>query len=83
MQGQLSRRLLSADATSHCAILPWHRGPDAHPALSRVHGVRTAAPLVAKAEVKLLAPDEARDEVLVKELARIINGAYAVGEAGL
>jgi hypothetical protein len=38
---------------------------------------------VAKAEVKLLAPDEARDEVLVKELARIINGAYAVGEAGL
>jgi GNAT superfamily N-acetyltransferase len=35
------------------------------------------------AEVKLLAPDEARDEVLVEELVRIINGAYAVGEAGL
>ena len=34
-------------------------------------------------EVKLLAPDEARDELLVNELARIINGAYAVGEAGL
>jgi GNAT superfamily N-acetyltransferase len=35
------------------------------------------------AEVKLLAPEEARDEVLVAELVRIINGAYAVGEAGL
>jgi GNAT superfamily N-acetyltransferase len=35
------------------------------------------------AEVKLLAPDDAGDEVLVSELVRIINGAYAVGEAGL
>ena len=38
---------------------------------------------MATAEVKLLAPDEARDEVLVGELVRLINGAYAVGEAGL
>jgi GNAT superfamily N-acetyltransferase len=38
---------------------------------------------VVRAEVKLLAPEEARDEVLVEELVRIINGAYAVGEAGL
>jgi GNAT superfamily N-acetyltransferase len=36
-----------------------------------------------KPEVKLLAPDDARDEALVEELARIINAAYAVGEAGL
>jgi GNAT superfamily N-acetyltransferase len=35
------------------------------------------------AEVKLIAPDEARDEVLVEQLARVINDAYAVGEAGL
>jgi hypothetical protein len=35
------------------------------------------------AEVKLLAPDEARAEVLVDDLVRLINGAYAVGEAGL
>jgi GNAT superfamily N-acetyltransferase len=35
------------------------------------------------AEVTLLAPHEARDEVLVGELVRIINEAYAVGEAGL
>jgi GNAT superfamily N-acetyltransferase len=35
------------------------------------------------AEVKLLAPDEARDEVLVEELVRVINEAYAIGEAGL
>jgi GNAT superfamily N-acetyltransferase len=34
-------------------------------------------------EVKLLDPNEARDEVLVAGLVRIINGAYAVGEAGL
>jgi GNAT superfamily N-acetyltransferase len=34
-------------------------------------------------EVKLLAPDEARDEVLVEELVGIVNRAYAVGEAGL
>jgi GNAT superfamily N-acetyltransferase len=38
---------------------------------------------VVTTEVKLLAPDEARDEVLVEELVRIINAAYAVGEAGL
>jgi GNAT superfamily N-acetyltransferase len=35
------------------------------------------------AEVKLLSPDAAADEVLVRELVRIINEAYAVGEAGL
>jgi GNAT superfamily N-acetyltransferase len=38
---------------------------------------------VVTAGVKLLAPDEARDEVLVEELVRLINAAYAVGEAGL
>jgi GNAT superfamily N-acetyltransferase len=37
----------------------------------------------AAAEVEPLAPDQARDEALVEELVRIINGAYAVGEAGL
>jgi GNAT superfamily N-acetyltransferase len=35
------------------------------------------------ADVELLAPDAAGDEVLVDELVRIVNGAYAVGEAGL
>jgi GNAT superfamily N-acetyltransferase len=35
------------------------------------------------AEVKLLVPDEARDEVLVEEVGRVINDAYAIGEAGL
>jgi GNAT superfamily N-acetyltransferase len=35
------------------------------------------------AEVKPLAPGDARDEVLVEELARVINEAYAIGEAGL
>jgi GNAT superfamily N-acetyltransferase len=35
------------------------------------------------AEVRLLAPGEARDEGLVEELARVVNAAYAVGEAGL
>lgn len=34
-------------------------------------------------EVRLLAPEQAGDEVLVDELARIVNGAYEVGEAGL
>jgi GNAT superfamily N-acetyltransferase len=38
---------------------------------------------VVTAEVKLLAPDEARDETLVAELVGVINAAYAVGEAGL
>jgi GNAT superfamily N-acetyltransferase len=38
---------------------------------------------VVTAEVKPLAPDEARDEVLVEELVRLVNGAYTVGEAGL
>lgn len=32
---------------------------------------------------KPLAPDDAGDEVLVEELAGIINAAYAIGEAGL
>jgi GNAT superfamily N-acetyltransferase len=35
------------------------------------------------AEVRLLAPDEAQDEALVDALARLVNDAYAVGEAGL
>jgi GNAT superfamily N-acetyltransferase len=35
------------------------------------------------AEVNALAPDKALDEVLVVELVRVINDAYAVGEAGL
>jgi GNAT superfamily N-acetyltransferase len=34
-------------------------------------------------EVGPLAPDEGRDEVIVEELVRLVNGAYAVGEAGL
>jgi GNAT superfamily N-acetyltransferase len=38
---------------------------------------------VVTAEVQLLAPDEAGDEVLVAEVTRVINEAYAVGEAGL
>jgi GNAT superfamily N-acetyltransferase len=36
-----------------------------------------------KAEVELLAPDDSRDEAIVTELTRIVNGAYAVGEEGL
>jgi GNAT superfamily N-acetyltransferase len=39
--------------------------------------------IVVAAEVKLLEADEARDGVLVDELVRIVNAAYAVGEAGL
>jgi GNAT superfamily N-acetyltransferase len=35
------------------------------------------------AEVELLAPDVARDDVIVEELVRLVNAAYAVGEAGL
>jgi GNAT superfamily N-acetyltransferase len=35
------------------------------------------------AEVRLLAPGEAGDAALVGELVRVINAAYAVGEAGL
>lgn len=35
------------------------------------------------AEVDLLAPGDASDELLVGELVRIVNEAYAVGEAGL
>ena len=34
-------------------------------------------------EVQLLSPDAAQNEALVDELARVVNGAYAVGEAGL
>jgi GNAT superfamily N-acetyltransferase len=34
-------------------------------------------------DVKLLAPDEALDEGLVEHVVRLINCAYAVGEAGL
>jgi GNAT superfamily N-acetyltransferase len=35
------------------------------------------------AKVQPLAPDDAHDEALVDELARLVNDAYAVGEAGL
>jgi GNAT superfamily N-acetyltransferase len=34
-------------------------------------------------EVKPLAPGEAGNEVLVEDLVRLVNAAYAVGEAGL
>ena len=34
-------------------------------------------------EVKLLSSEEALDEVLVEDVVRLINEAYAVGEAGL
>jgi GNAT superfamily N-acetyltransferase len=34
-------------------------------------------------EVELLAPEAARDEALVEEVVRLVNEAYAVGEAGL
>jgi GNAT superfamily N-acetyltransferase len=36
-----------------------------------------------RVEVTPLAPEEAGDERLVEELVRLINAAYAVGEAGL
>lgn len=35
------------------------------------------------AEVTLLGPADAGDEALVAELVRVINAAYALGEAGL
>jgi GNAT superfamily N-acetyltransferase len=34
-------------------------------------------------DIRVLEPEAARDETLVVELARIVNDAYAVGEAGL
>jgi GNAT superfamily N-acetyltransferase len=34
-------------------------------------------------EVRLIAPGEARDGVLVEALVKVINEAYAIGEAGL
>ena len=34
-------------------------------------------------EIKLLEPDDARAEALVEDLVRLVNRAYAVGEAGL
>ena len=46
--------------------LGWHREADA--------AVTT--------EIRLLPPDQAGDEALVEELARLINRAYAAGEAG-
>lgn len=39
--------------------------------------------MIATPEVRLLAADKARDASLVAELVRIVNGAYALGEAGL
>jgi GNAT superfamily N-acetyltransferase len=38
---------------------------------------------VVTTDVELLAPHEASDEALVGELVRIVNEAYAIGEAGL
>jgi GNAT superfamily N-acetyltransferase len=35
------------------------------------------------AEVELLAPNEAPDEVLLEQLVGVVNQAYAIGEAGL
>jgi GNAT superfamily N-acetyltransferase len=40
-------------------------------------------PTAAELDVKLLSPDDARDAALVEDVARIINRAYAAGEAGL
>jgi ribosomal protein S18 acetylase RimI-like enzyme len=42
-----------------------------------------STPPAITAEVRVLSPDEARDEALVEELVRVINAAYAVGEKGL
>ena len=39
--------------------------------------------MVVTIDVRLLASGEASDEVLVGELVRIVNAAYAIGEAGL
>lgn len=39
--------------------------------------------MTATPEVTLLPADEARDKTVVDELVRIVNGAYAIGEAGL
>jgi GNAT superfamily N-acetyltransferase len=46
-------------------------------------GVDRREAFLVMAAINLLAPQEARDVVLVEELVRVINGAYAVGEAGL
>lgn len=43
----------------------------------------TGQPFAVTAEAELLAADRARDEALVDELTRVINAAYAIGEAGL
>jgi GNAT superfamily N-acetyltransferase len=34
-------------------------------------------------DIRLLSPAEARDESVVEQIVRVINAAYAVGEAGL
>jgi ribosomal protein S18 acetylase RimI-like enzyme len=34
-------------------------------------------------EIRLLSPAEARDESVVEQIVRVVNAAYAVGEAGL
>jgi GNAT superfamily N-acetyltransferase len=39
--------------------------------------------LIAVPELRLLPADQARDQTLVGELVRIVNAAYAIGEAGL
>ena len=39
--------------------------------------------MIAAPAVTLLAADKSRDGSLVEELVRLINGAYAIGEAGL
>jgi GNAT superfamily N-acetyltransferase len=40
-------------------------------------------PPTAAIATRLLDPDEARDDLLVGDLVRVINRAYAIGEAGL
>jgi GNAT superfamily N-acetyltransferase len=44
---------------------------------------RTAGPDVPGITIELLSPERASDEELVGELARLVNAAYAAGEAGL
>jgi GNAT superfamily N-acetyltransferase len=51
------------------------------PISPRLAGVVKLSPVTT--EVEPLAPDDALDAVLVEELVRIVNAAYAVGEAGL
>jgi GNAT superfamily N-acetyltransferase len=55
-----------------------YRRPKRHPVTRSRDPALTAPP-----EVRLLAADKADDKALVDEIVRIVNNAYAVGEAGL